>query len=165
MPDPVFALDANVFIQANRQYYPFDLAPGFWASLVRRAEEGRVESIDRVRTELERGVDELVAWARGPFASAFASTDAEDVLRSYGELMNWAHAQQQFSDAAKADFARSADGWLVAYARARQRIVVTQEVFNPDVRRKIPIPNVCRAFGVSCINTYEMMRRLGIQWG
>jgi hypothetical protein len=78
--------------------------------------------------------------------------------------MTWAVGQEQFSDAAKTDFAKGADGWLVAYARARGRVVVTHEALSLDVKKKIPIPNVCRAFSVPYVNTFEMMRQLGMKW-
>lgn len=29
-----YLIDANVFMTAHRQLYPFDLAPGFWKQLV-----------------------------------------------------------------------------------------------------------------------------------
>ncbi|MFH1595356.1 MAG: DUF4411 family protein [Pseudomonadota bacterium] len=87
----------------------------------------------------------------------------EDVQKSYREIMTWVQAQNQFSDAAKADFARGADGWLVAYAKAKGCIVVTLETINPDIKRKVPIPNVCQAFGVQFVDTFEMLRRLGVQ--
>ena len=164
MDDAVFALDANVFIEAHRHYYAFDLAPKFWEDLIQHAASGRVESIDRVKVELQKGGDQLAAWANEQFACAFASTDEEDVIQCYGDIMKWVNAQPQFSHAAKADFARGADGWLVALARAKRRVVVTHEVLNLDVRRKIPIPNVCQAFDVPYVNTFEMMRRLGVRW-
>ena len=78
--------------------------------------------------------------------------------------MTWVQGQGQFSDAAKADFARGADGWLVAYAKAKDCIVVTLEVIKPDIRWKVPIPNVCQAFGLQFVNTFEMLRRLGVKW-
>jgi hypothetical protein len=78
--------------------------------------------------------------------------------------MTWVQAQNQFSPAAKADFANGADGWLVAYARAKGCVVVTQEVPAPDARRKVPIPNVCQAFDVPFVNTFEMLRALGVQF-
>ena len=77
--------------------------------------------------------------------------------------MTWVQGQDQFSDAAKADFARGADGWLVAYAKAKGCIVVTLETINLDIKRKVPIPNVCQAFGVQFVDTFEMLRRLGVQ--
>lgn len=159
-----YVLDANVFIEAARRYYAFDLAPPFWESLVHHAANGRLQSIDRVKQELERGKDELATWATAQFSEAFASTDEEDVIESYSEVMRWVQAQDQFSDAAKADFAAGADGWLVAYARSKGLIVVTHEVLDPRIRRKVPIPNVCEAFGVSYVDTFEMLRQLGVRF-
>jgi len=164
MAPPVFVLDANVFVQAHRQYYAFDLGPEFWAGLVECASRGRIESVDRVKIELCQGNDDLAAWANGPFSHAFAATDGDDVVRAYRDIMAWAVGQRQFSDAAKVDFARSADGWLVAYAKARDRIVVTHEALSLDIKKKVPIPNVCRAFGVRYVNTFQMMRELGLKW-
>ena len=90
--------------------------------------------------------------------------DEEDVINSYTEVMSWVQAQDQFSDAARAGFAAGADGWLVAYARSRTRIVVTHEVRDPSIRRKVPIPNVCEVFGVNYHDTFEMLRQLGVRF-
>jgi len=165
MDGAAYALDANVFIEAARRYYAFDLAPPFWESLVHHAADGRIQSIDRVKAELERGNDELAAWARGDFSNAFASTDEEDVISSYTEVMGWVYARDQFSDPAKADFAGGADGWLVAYAMSKGHIVVTHEVLDPSIKRKVPIPNVCEAFGVSYVDTFAMLRAIGVRFG
>lgn len=161
---PTYVLDANVFIQAARRYYAFDLAPRFWDSLVQHAADGRIRSIDRVLWELDRGKDELAAWVKSNLNNAFASTDEADIVQVFSEIMAWVQAQSQFFDAAKADFASGADGWLVAYAKVKGRTVVTQEVLNPDIKRKVPIPNVCQAFGVPSIDTFEMLRRLGVRF-
>lgn len=160
----VYVLDANVFIQAARRYYAFDLAPKFWEALLRHGEGSRIKSIDRVKHELERGKDELATWVKEIFVDAFASTDDTDVIRSFAELMTWVQAQRQFTDAAKADFASAADGWLVAYGRVNGCVVVTHEVLDPNVRRKVPIPNVCEAFGVPFVDTFEMLRALGVRF-
>jgi len=37
-----YILDANVFIEATRRYYAFDLAPKFWDSLVHYAANGQI---------------------------------------------------------------------------------------------------------------------------
>jgi hypothetical protein len=157
-------LDANVFIQAARRYYAFDLAPRFWDSLVQHAANGQLRSIDRVKQELERGKDDLAEWVESNFNNAFASTDEDDAIEAFGQIMAWVQAQGQFFDAAKADFASGADGWLVAYAKIKGCIVVTQEVLNPDIKRKVPIPNVCQQFNVPFVDTFEMLRRLGVRF-
>lgn len=160
---PTYVLDANVFIQAARRYYAFDVAPRFWDSLVKHAANGQVRSIDRVLKELDRGKDELAAWVNNDLSDAFASTDEPGVIQVYGDLMAWVQAQSQFTDAAKTDFASGADGWLVAYAKVNGCVVVTQEVFDPVIKRKVPIPNMCQAWSVPYIDTFDMLRRLGIK--
>jgi hypothetical protein len=48
----------------------------------------------------------------------------------------------------------------VAYALAGGQTVVTLEVLKPDIRKGIKIPNICDAFGIRCINTFEMLHEL-----
>jgi len=165
MDRPVYVLDANVFIEAARRYYAFDIAPKFWDSLIQHAANGVIESIDRVlEPELNKGKDELAIWANGDFSHAFCSTDEDDVIESYKKVMAWVQGQSQFNDAAKAEFANEPDGWLVAYAVAKGRIVVTHEVLAPDARRKVPIPNVCEPFQVRYVDTFVMLRELGVRF-
>ena len=121
-------------------------------------------SIDRVRDELRRGADELWEWANERFASWFVSTDDSAVVGRYGQVVTWVQAQSQFTEAAKADFHGGADGWLVACALDGGHVVVTQEGSSADVKRRVPIPNVCRAFDVPCVDTFQMLRELGVRW-
>ena len=164
MDHSIYVLDADVFIEAARRYYAFDIAPPFWDSLLHHADNGAIESIDWVKKELEEGKDELARWADGRFTHAFCSTDEKDVIESYGKIMTWVQGQPQYSDAAKADFAKGADGWLVAYAVAKGRVVVTHEVLAIDARRKVPIPNVCKPFNVRYVDTFLMLRELGVRF-
>lgn len=91
MTEPaVYVLDANVFIQASRAYYAFDLAPAFWQALIEHAKNGRVRSIDRVMEEIDRGKDDLTTWAGDTFHEWFASTDQGDVFDVYRRIMAWA---------------------------------------------------------------------------
>lgn len=160
----VFVLDSNVFIQAKRHYYAFDLAPKFWTSLIQQISTGQVRSIDRVKHELRRGRDNLTTWVNGAGSNAFLPTTGPQVQQAFGALMTWVNGQPQFTPAAKAEFASVADGWLVAHCQVNNHVVVTLEVENPDIKKKVPIPNVCRAFNVQFINTFEMLRRLGVQF-
>jgi Domain of unknown function (DUF4411) len=50
----VYVLDTNVFIQAKRTFYPFEVCPGYWKAMSWHRKSGRVMSIDRVRDEIER---------------------------------------------------------------------------------------------------------------
>jgi predicted nucleic acid-binding protein len=160
-----YVLDANVFIEAARHYYAFDIVPSFWQMLIDHANNSLVLSIDRVKFELERGKDELEKWAKNDFRECFVSTEDDEVIAAYRKIMVWSQGQAQFTPGAKAEFARVADGWLVAYALAKVCIVVTREQFNSEAKARIKIPNVCRAFGVQYVDTFEMMRELGVRLG
>ncbi|MBN1974355.1 MAG: DUF4411 family protein [Sedimentisphaerales bacterium] len=133
-----YVLDANVFIEAARRYYAFDIAPAFWENLIQYATSGQLQGIDRVKQELERGKDELAAWTTSQFNSAFVSTDEEGIIESYSDVMRWVQAQSQFSDVAKADFANSADGWLIACAKSKGFVLVTHEVLDQVLKEKFP---------------------------
>ena len=160
----VYLLDANVFMEAARRYYAFDLAPTFWERLVHHASNGRAQSIDRVQDEIRLGKDELKEWATKDFHHWFVPTTEPDVIEAYRDVMAWAQGQSQFTDAARSEFARGADGWLVAYARAKGFVVVTHEEFKPNVKARIPIPNACRALGVQYVDTFDMLRSLGVKF-
>jgi hypothetical protein len=157
-----YVLDANVFIEAHKRYYAFDICPGYWAALIAQHKGGLVCSIDRVRDELLGLGDALSQWAQKLAGSFFDATGAPSIAGEFAGVMTWVYAQAQYTDAAKANFAAGADGWLVAYARVQGLIIVTHEAANPAVKRKVPIPNVCDAFGVNWINTFDMLRGLGV---
>ena len=163
----IYLLDANVFMEAARRYYAFDLVPFFWQALIEHAGNGRVMSIDRVKAEIDRGGDMLKDWANSAFHQWFESTNQDDVIEWYSKIMGWAYGNRQFTHAAKAEFARAdnADAWVVAYAKAKGYVVVTHEEFDPYIKVKIPIPNVCQAFGVQNVDTFKMLRDLGVRLG
>jgi predicted nucleic acid-binding protein len=159
----MYLLDANVFIEAAKRYYAFDLVPQFWTRLIEQEKAGRLCSIDRIRDELRRGKDRLAQWASTDFSEAFRNSAEAKTIKAYSKVMNWVQEQPQLIPAAKDEFARCADGWLVAYAIAHACTVVTHEVFDANTRRRVKIPNVCRAFDIQYVDTYAMLRRLGIQ--
>ena len=164
MDSPTYVLDANVFIEAARRYYAPDLAPAFWDGLISHAENGLVLSVDRVLVELEKGKDWLAGWSTNDFSHGFVSTDDENIIKAYSNIIRWVESQDRFFDGAKSDFAKGADGWLVAYALANGCIVVTHEQPAPEARNKVPIPEVCLAFSVQFIDTFEMLRKLGVRF-
>ena len=86
---PRYILDANVFMDAARRYYAFDLVPNFWKALINQAQNGRVLSVDRVKAEILRGSDALANWAKHQFHKWFESTDQNDVTDAYRQIIQW----------------------------------------------------------------------------
>ncbi len=163
---PKYLLDSNVFIEANRRYYAFDLCPGFWESLSIYHSKDLICSIDRVKTiEFAKGHDDLKEWADSKISKKFfVASDGEDVQASYAEAMQWVQDQKRFYPFAKTEYAESVDGWLIAYARAKGMILVTHEEPAPESKKQVKIPDVCNAIGVQCVNTFDMLRALGTKF-
>jgi hypothetical protein len=158
-----YLLDTNVFIEAHRRYYRMDLCPGFWECLEHYCKESRLLSIDRVREEIGEG-DALDEWVTHAPDKLFASTAEVEVVKAFAEMMTWVQNDGHFSPQATDEFARVADGWLVAYAKVHGLVVITQEVFAAESRKSVPIPNVCRQFDVPYDNTFSMLRCLGVRF-
>ena len=162
-PRNIFLPDTNVLVAAHRNYYAPDLCPGFWDCLSHHFGGGRLLIIDRVYDEIVSPV-ELVEWVEQATNYSFPTSATQSVADAYRRLIDWVYGNPQFTDAARVEFAGSADGWLAAYAMANGAVVVTNEVSAPEARRKVPLPNLCRRFDIQCINTFEMLRELGAQF-
>ena len=160
---PLFVLDTNVFIGAYNDYYAPDFCPAFWDCIIQYFHGGRLISIDSVSTEIEKPVD-LVQWAQNAPSGFFAFSRDQPVVTAYRTIMNWVQNEPQFKPAAVSKFASVADGWLIAYAQAYNAAVVTHERFAADAKSRVLIPNVCRQFSIDYLNTFEMLRQLGVQF-
>lgn len=171
-----YLLDANVFIQAHQQYYGFDICPGFWDALCHQHRTGRIFSIDWVKKELVRpksqaqeeedAVEDILReWIRKNLPSSFfKGTRDKNTLKAYKDIMTWVQDGARFTPAEKAKFAQGADGWLIAYAKASDMLVVTHEAEVPPESSRVKIPNVCRAFHVEYCDTFNMLRDLDEQF-
>jgi hypothetical protein len=93
----------------------------------------------------------------------FASSADLEIVSWYRKLAEWITAEPQFLARAEEEFASAADGWLVAFAKARGGIVVTLEEFDPLIKKRVPIPNLCEAFDVEYVSLFEMLGRLKIE--
>lgn len=160
-------MDSDVFITAKNRYYAFDICPGFWKSVIHHHGEGRVYSIDRVKSELLAGrkTEDLVLWVTNDLpADFFLDVDDEKVTSAYTEVMMWAQRHPRYYDHAKAKFATGADGWLVAYARVHDAVVVTNEQPAPESRREIKLLDACNQFTVTYRDTFSMLKDLAIRF-
>ena len=157
----MYLLDANVFIEAKNFYYGFDTFPGFWEWLDAEHSNGHLRSIKPIRDELLKGSDDLAAWIEERKDSGwFLTVDDVDTQHNLALIAVWVMGQP-FKEVAKSDFLSGSDPWLIAKAKAIGATVVTQENFDAQCRRKVKIPNICRAFNVPYINTFDLLRQMG----
>lgn len=166
-----YVLDANVFIEAYRRYYAFDIAPCFWVEIKRQFELGTLICIDNVKNEIlrkGREKDSLAVWFKDNIKETFPTSDSE-ITSIYIQIINWVFScknrggELRFKKLDRDHFARGADPFIIAFAKARGYTVVTQEVLSIE-SRKPKIPNVCKQFSVPYVGTFEMLRKLGVQF-
>jgi len=162
-----YLLDANVFIQAKRFHYPFDIFPGYWEWLDREMEDGSVFSIVPIYDELTAGEDKLSEWADSRKESGwFLSVDDVKTQSEYSKIAPWIVDEKQgFKQVAQEEYFTVGDSWLIAKAGSEKMTIVTHEKFDARCKKRVLIPNVCREYNIECINTVELIRRTGAKFG
>ncbi len=161
-----YLLDANVFIEASRRYYDFAFAEPFWNFLIIKAQFGSIHTIDKVYDEIVIGTDQLAVWMRDKFQDFCHSSQTSEILYQYSSLVNNVQANEQYTQSAKDEFMEpnNADTWLLAYALEHNYTIVTHEVPNPSIKKKVPIPNVCLECDMHYCNTFEMLKGLNFSF-
>lgn len=165
LPESKYLIDTSLFTQAKRSYYAFDIAPSFWNHILKLSNQNIIISVDKVFDEIKRGRDDLFDWIKNNLPKNFFSdtNNSPSIITEYQKLINWSSQNPQFSINAKNEFAifEEADPWLIAFAIENKLSIVSQEVFDSNIKRKIPIPNVCSVFNIRHIDTFTFLRECG----
>ena len=160
----LYLLDANVLIDANRDYYPLGRVPEFWEWLVDRASRQQVKVPLEMYEEILAGRDDdLTRWLK----------DNRDVLlldeQVNETLVARVTGQDYAPDLSDEEVERvGRDPFLIAYAfgHPAQRTVVTTEVSKPKKQRaNRHIPDVCDDLDVLHCNTYQFIQALDFTTG
>ncbi len=160
----MYLLDANVFIEAKNFYYAFDIAPIFWQALDIAQTAGQIASVRPVCDELLKGKDELADWINERKQGGwFLPVDDAATQLKFREIAAWVMGQP-FTAHAQAEFLAGGDPWLIAKAVTTGAIIVTHEKLDLRSKKKVFIPTVCHHFGPPCVNTFDMLRRLGLSF-
>lgn len=159
----IYLLDANVLITAHNLYYPLTVVPEFWDWLAHRAENGDVKMPRETFGELKDGDENrnaLLAWAHQPEIVGSLCLTEEVNAGLVRRVLDRGYGQDLNDDELETI---GQDPFLVAHALVdpEHRIVVTTEVSRPGTQRQNrKIPDVCRDLGVTCYDTFKMVREL-----
>lgn len=156
-----YLLDANVVIDADRDYYPFDRVREFWDWLLYQAKMGKVAIPVQMYDEIVAGKGLLVDWVKEN-KSSFILTLRPDVSKVRLVI------DQGYADDLSEDEVQKIgnDPFIVSYAlmlneKGKTTTVVTTEVSKPSAQRaNRQLPDVCDEFEVACINTYRLIKEL-----
>ena len=151
--DLLYLPDANVLIDASRDYYPVHRVPEFWDWLAYLGEQGRVKVPQEVYEKVTEADDELANWLKGNRGAMLLSEEVNaglvDIVIRQGYTEDLTDDEiEQLNE----------DPFLIAYALADigQRCVVTTEQSRPSRQRaNRHIPDVCDDFGVRCLHIFS----------
>jgi len=157
----LYLLDANVLIDAARDYYPLDMVPEFWDWLGYQGLSGVVKIPVEIYEEVWDGRDALAEWMRTEQAKAELRFEEEADQSVVSRVVETGYGADLTDD----EILRiGRDPFLIAYSLSDLvgRCVVTTESSRPSRQRaNRHLPDVCGTFGVNSCNTFELTRRLG----
>jgi hypothetical protein len=159
----LYLLDANVLIDANRDYYPIVRVPDFWNWLVQMGEAGFIkiplETYEEITASQEHD-DALKQWAKLPETKLALELNEQ----ANPELVSRVTYEGYADDLTDVELERiGRDPFIVAYGLVdvANRIVVTTEVSKPRaMRANRHLPDVCANFGLRSCNTFTLIREL-----
>lgn len=93
---PIYVVDSNFFIEAHRATYPLDVAHSFWNKVKQLADDGKIVSIDKVKSEMyDNHEDALKQWCVANLPHDFFK-DTTTVVAEYGRVAMWAGSKSGY---------------------------------------------------------------------
>jgi hypothetical protein len=145
---PIYSIDSSALVFAWTDAYPVAHFATFWERLDALAREGRALVSDEVFEEMSRKDDDLYAWLKVRPQMVVAHTD--DIQGSVRELLK----SHPLLIKAIGTNRSGADPFVIALARCRNAMVISQE--RRGSAQKPKIPDVCDHYHVPC----ERLRHL-----
>jgi len=156
----LYLLDANVLIDANRDYYPIERIPEFWEWLINVGNNENVKIPIEILEELKEGNDNLAKWAKQKEVSSALLLNEEAKVSVVSSIINEAYAPD-LTDDEVVKIGR--DPFLVSYAikDKSNRSIVTTESSKPRRKRaNRHVPDVCDSLGVMWCNSFDLLKDL-----
>jgi hypothetical protein len=153
----IYSVDTSSLMDWQARYYPTDVFVGLPSQIDELRAGERFFAVALVDEEIRAvGTAGIVQWLK----------ERKDIVVPTSEVLAEAQTiQNQFTGLRdpKAEF-EEADPYVIALAKLRDGIVVTQE--TPAAEKRNPkrshfIPDVCRELGIPCISLLGLMRREG----
>ncbi len=170
----MYIFDSNAFITPHRTYYSFRFGTRFWDRLEQLATSGIIGTIDKVKKEIDQSTDQLSAWFNRVFRDpvTFRHKSSSSNLFIFGAdeqnalhmVYQWA-INSSYTKAAIMDFiaTSNADPFLLAFCKTHSLTLVTEEKYNKDIKRRIPLPNACIDLDVKWLSLFDFMCQINFK--
>ena len=149
----IYVFDSNALIDLFINFYP-NRFPSLWEKFDQSVQEATIISVREVQREIEGYGDRLAEWVKS--APGFFQKPSPEELIFVAEIFKVSHFQSLIREKERLQGKPVADPFIIAKAKVLESCVVTQEVFKANAAK---IPNVCKHFGVDCLNLEGFMER------
>ena len=170
MSSDIYVADTSALFAAWVEQYPPELFSSVWQFI--ETLDGRLivceevlREIDRHAEYLDYGIGSQVMALRSWLHDSAVDTQvslltlddevSREVQRSIGRIgrgwPNWNAIRSE----------NSADSWIIAYARAMGRIVVSEERRRSRGRGGVKMPDVCDGLGIGHLSLLDLFRKEG----
>ena len=141
-----YIFDTNSLSNVLNHYYP-DRFPSFWEKFNKVIGEKKVVSVREGKYELENRFDNIIIDQLRQNNSNFFEDPITEELEFITKIYSFPHFQQNLDRIKLLNGGYFADPFIIAKAKIKNAIVVTEEEFRHNGAR---IPNICNKFNIEC---------------
>lgn len=153
----LYCIDACSLIWAMKFAYPIEHFPALWGKMSEASKGGLIISTELVFDELnaqEDKTDGILTWAiehKDMFIKMDDDTalSVSQIVKKYPLLVDTLTDKNQ------------ADPYLIALAKIKNAVVVSEEGSAHNSPKKMKIPDVCSKEGIRCIKLLPMLKEFG----
>jgi hypothetical protein len=147
-------------MQAANSHYAFDLFPIFWDWIESRIGED-LFTVKPVKDEILVQNDDLSNWFKKVDDPSWVLQVDDEQTQLQMPAITKHCVDHGYKAHGINKFLSGADPWVIARARRDGFTVVTQELPQPESKKRVKIPDVCVNVGVKQIIVYDLLRELG----
>ncbi|MGE3063529.1 MAG: PIN domain-containing protein [bacterium] len=151
----MYVFDTSVFIVISRSYFK-DSFRTFWDRFDNYLDDEKIISVREVKLELESYQGEkfnYIKWCRER-ESIFQVPTSEEA-EFVREIFKINRFSELISRKSVLKGTPVADPFVIAKAKIKKFVVVTQEEYKPNAAK---IPNVCKHFEIDCIGLEDFLK-------
>ena len=150
-----YSFDTSGFLNPWKHFYRPNRFPKLWKDIDALIQSQEIVATEMVYQELKAKNDDLTKWIAARKERLLIKID-EEQMRIVGEIEN------EFPDLVPIKSTTDrADPYVVALARYKRLVVVTDE--KRPRKGRVKIPQVCEHYGIDCIDFQRFLDEIGYQ--
>jgi len=142
-----YIFDTNSLSNVLNHYYP-NRFPTFWEKFNKMIDDKKVISVREARFELQTRFDDIIIDQFKEYNANFFEDPSVEELTFITEIYSIPHFQQNLDRKKLLQGGYFADPFIIAKAKIKAAIVVSEEEFRSNSAR---IPNICECFDIKCV--------------